>query len=151
MLLASTCPHVILRLCSPNILKILAGKRPQIVISSLHYDIGAIKSVAYRTLSAKKEGEDVLTLVSSLGGDRPLRQETAKYRKTLRLRHRMRFWISLDERSVMHLRWHGSTKRPVLTWVAASPSQRLRDSSCYFGLSCVLPRALEKQRRVVES
>ncbi|KAH0838360.1 mediator complex subunit Med5-domain-containing protein [Lanmaoa asiatica] len=56
LLLASTCPHVILRLCSPNILKILSGKRTQMVISSLHYDIGAIRSVAFRTLSVKKEG-----------------------------------------------------------------------------------------------
>ena len=57
LLPASTCPHVILRLCSPNILKILSGKRTQIVISSLHYDIGAIRSVAFRTLSIAKEGE----------------------------------------------------------------------------------------------
>lgn len=59
LLLASTCPHVILRLCSPNILKILSGKRTQLVISSLHFDIGAIRSVALQTLSVKKEGEAI--------------------------------------------------------------------------------------------
>ncbi|KIJ68368.1 hypothetical protein HYDPIDRAFT_124791 [Hydnomerulius pinastri MD-312] len=56
LLLAPTCPHVVLRLCSPNILKILAGKRTQIVVSSLHYDIGAIRSLAFRTLAIKKDG-----------------------------------------------------------------------------------------------
>ncbi|KIJ21680.1 hypothetical protein PAXINDRAFT_105041 [Paxillus involutus ATCC 200175] len=56
LLLAPTCPHVVVRLCSPNILKILSGKRTQIVVSSLHYDIGAIRSIALQTLSIKKEG-----------------------------------------------------------------------------------------------
>ncbi|KAH7883678.1 mediator complex subunit Med5-domain-containing protein [Phlebopus sp. FC_14] len=56
LLLAPTCPHIVLRLCSPNILKILAGKRTQVVVSSLHYDIGAIRSAAFRTLAMKKDG-----------------------------------------------------------------------------------------------
>ncbi|KAF9229359.1 hypothetical protein BS17DRAFT_771335 [Gyrodon lividus] len=56
LLLAPSCPQVVLRLCSPNILKILSGKRTQIVVSSLHYDIGAIRSIALQTLSIKKEG-----------------------------------------------------------------------------------------------
>ncbi|KAI9572901.1 hypothetical protein HD554DRAFT_2014555 [Boletus coccyginus] len=58
LLLAPTCPHVILRLCSPNILKLLSGKRSQMVNSSHHYDIGAIRSVALQTLSVKKEGNN---------------------------------------------------------------------------------------------
>ncbi|KAG9314425.1 hypothetical protein JVU11DRAFT_5222 [Chiua virens] len=56
LLLASTCPHVILRLCSPNVLRVFSGKRIQLVVSSVHYDIHAIRSVALRTLSVKKEG-----------------------------------------------------------------------------------------------
>ncbi|KAF8140190.1 mediator complex subunit Med5-domain-containing protein [Boletus edulis] len=55
LLLGSTCPHVVLRLCSPNILKIISGKRTQVAISSLHYDIGAIRSIAFRTLSVKMD------------------------------------------------------------------------------------------------
>ncbi|KAF9242868.1 hypothetical protein BU15DRAFT_86664 [Melanogaster broomeanus] len=57
LLLAPTCPHVVQRLCSPNILKILSGRRTQRVVSSLHYDIGAIRSLAFRTLSIKQESE----------------------------------------------------------------------------------------------
>lgn len=54
---------MILRLCSPNILKILSGKRTQLIFSSHHYDISAIRTVALRTLSIKKDGEGASSLV----------------------------------------------------------------------------------------
>lgn len=53
VLLASTCPPIVLRLCSSNILKILAGRRIQVLVPSLHSDIDAIRSTAIKTLGLK--------------------------------------------------------------------------------------------------
>ncbi|KAL4071001.1 mediator complex subunit Med5-domain-containing protein [Scleroderma citrinum] len=53
LLVASTCPAIVLRLCSPNLLRIMANKR---VNPSPHFDIGAIKSAALRGLGMKNDG-----------------------------------------------------------------------------------------------
>ncbi|KIM67250.1 hypothetical protein SCLCIDRAFT_109053 [Scleroderma citrinum Foug A] len=68
LLLAPTCPPIVLRLCSPNLLRIMASKRAQIVNPSNHFDIGAIKSVALQSLGSKKDGTAAHDEVSNVPG-----------------------------------------------------------------------------------
>ncbi|KAI6132767.1 mediator complex subunit Med5-domain-containing protein [Pisolithus croceorrhizus] len=55
LLLAPNCPRVVLRLCSPNILRLMCSKRAQVVNPGV-VDIEAIKALAFQTLGLKKDG-----------------------------------------------------------------------------------------------
>ncbi|KAI6162252.1 mediator complex subunit Med5-domain-containing protein [Pisolithus thermaeus] len=54
LLLAPNCPRVVLRLCSPNILRLMCSKRAQVVNPGV-LDIEAIKALAFQTLGLKKD------------------------------------------------------------------------------------------------
>lgn len=56
LLLAPTCPSIVLRLCSSNLLRVMASKRAQVMHQGVQSDIGAIRSVAFRSLGIKKDG-----------------------------------------------------------------------------------------------
>lgn len=55
LLLAPNCPRVVLRLCSPNILRLICSKRTQVVNSGVS-DIEAIKALALQSLGLKTDG-----------------------------------------------------------------------------------------------
>lgn len=55
LLLAPNCPRVVLRLCSPNILRLICSKRAQVVNPGI-LDVEAIKALAFQTLGLKKDG-----------------------------------------------------------------------------------------------
>ncbi|KAG6334298.1 hypothetical protein ID866_4795 [Astraeus odoratus] len=59
LLLAQTCPRVVLRLCSPNLLRVMSSKRAQLINSTRNLDIGAIKSAALQSLGLKGDGIDM--------------------------------------------------------------------------------------------
>lgn len=55
LLLAPNCPRVVLRLCSPNILRLMCSKRAQVVNPGVS-DIVAIKALALQSLGLKTDG-----------------------------------------------------------------------------------------------
>ncbi|KAI6047573.1 mediator complex subunit Med5-domain-containing protein [Pisolithus marmoratus] len=72
LLLAPNCPRVVLRLCSPNILRLMCSKRAQVVNPGAP-DIEAIKSRALQTLGVNTNGkwDDVCVLGSTAAQEAP--------------------------------------------------------------------------------